>query len=78
LSFKDVLSHIIRSLPLTKLMFEAADPKVFEWYIQNHGVDVNLFIDHSQAVQLACLRAGIWGTSQTFGRVVNFRDWKGK
>ncbi|KAF8515040.1 phosphosulfolactate synthase [Hysterangium stoloniferum] len=72
----DVLSSIIHSLPLTKLMFEAADPKVFEWYIQNHGVDVNLFVDHSQAIQLACLRAGIWGTNQTFGRIVNFRSWK--
>jgi phosphosulfolactate synthase (CoM biosynthesis protein A) len=46
----DVLSSIIRELPLTKLMFEAADPKVFEWYIQNHGVDVNLFVDHTHAV----------------------------
>lgn len=73
---KDVLSTIIQKLPLNKLMFEAADPKVFEWYIQNNGVDVNLFVDHSQAVQLACLRAGIWGTNKTFGRIVNFRPWK--
>lgn len=71
----DVLSQIIRHLPLDRLMFEAADPKVFEWYIQNHGVDINLFVDHSQAIQLACLRAGIWGTNKTFGRVVNFRNW---
>jgi len=74
----DVISTIIRSLPTEKVMFEAADPKVFEWYIQNYGTDVNLFVDHSQAVQLACLRAGIWGTNKTFGRVVNFRDWKAK
>ncbi|KAF8526499.1 hypothetical protein JB92DRAFT_2826560 [Gautieria morchelliformis] len=30
---------------------------ITENYIQNHGVDVNLFIDHSPAVQLACLGA---------------------
>lgn len=74
----DVISTIIRELPATKVMFEAADPKVFEWYIQNYGTDVNLFVDHSQAVQLACLRAGIWGTNRTFGRVVNYRGWSNK
>jgi phosphosulfolactate synthase (CoM biosynthesis protein A) len=46
---------------MDKLMFEAADPDVFVWYIKNYGVDVNLFIDHSQVVQLECLRAVIWG-----------------
>jgi hypothetical protein len=27
----------------------------------NYGPEVNLFIDHSQVVELAALRAGIWG-----------------
>ena len=76
--YPDVLSKIIGSLPITKLMFEAADPRVFEWYIQNHGTDVNLFIDHSQARQLACLSSGIWCTNKTFGRVVHFREWRAK
>jgi phosphosulfolactate synthase (CoM biosynthesis protein A) len=44
---------------MEKLMFEAADPDVFAWYIKNYGADVNLFVDHSQIVQLECLRAGI-------------------
>ena len=42
-------------------MFEAADPEVFAWYVKNYGPDVNLFVDHSQIVQLECLRRGIWG-----------------
>ena len=25
------------------------------WYIKNYGADVNLFVDHSQIVQLECL-----------------------
>ncbi|KAF8528606.1 hypothetical protein JB92DRAFT_772870 [Gautieria morchelliformis] len=56
---------MFRPLPLAKLTFEVVGPKVFEWYILNHnyGVNVNLFIDHSQVVQLACLRSGIWGTN---------------
>ncbi len=54
--------------------FEAADPEVFAYQIQNSGADANLFIDHSQIVQLACLRKGIWGTDKTFGRIVTFQD----
>lgn len=54
-------------------MFEAADPAVFEWYIKNYGPDVNLFVDHSQIVQLECLRAGIWGTKSSWGRVASFK-----
>ncbi|KAF8174017.1 hypothetical protein K438DRAFT_1940023 [Mycena galopus ATCC 62051] len=42
-------------------MFEAADLQVFNWYIHEFGVDLNLFVDHSQIMQLSCLREGIWG-----------------
>lgn len=52
--------------------FEAAEPPVFAYHIQNQGARANLFIDHSQIVQLACLRRGIWGTGSTFGKVVTF------
>jgi phosphosulfolactate synthase (CoM biosynthesis protein A) len=70
----DVPAKFINELGLEKLMFEAADPDVFAWYIKNYGVDVNLFVDHSQIVQLECLRAGIWGTKSLWGRVVTYRD----
>ncbi|KAK4109195.1 hypothetical protein N656DRAFT_792126 [Canariomyces notabilis] len=69
----DVIQAILKGLPAEKVMFEAADPKVFNWYIREFGVDVNLFVDHSQIVQLSCLREGIWGMSDTFGKVVSFR-----
>ncbi|KAI0893711.1 putative sulfonate biosynthesis enzyme [Annulohypoxylon nitens] len=69
----DVIQSILKELPLEKVMFEAADPSVFNWYIREFGVDVNLFVDHSQIVQLAGLRAGIWGKSDTFGKVTTFR-----
>jgi len=70
----DVPAKFINEIGIEKLMFEAADPDVFAWYIKNYGADVNLFIDHSQIVQLECLRAGIWGTKSLWGRVVSFRD----
>ena len=70
----DVPAKFIDGLGVDKLMFEAADPDVFAWYLKNYGVDVNLFVDHSQIVQLECLRAGIWGTKNLWGRVVTFKD----
>src|ERR1043166_4460738 len=70
----DVPAKFIDELGMEKLMFEAADPDVFAWYIKNYGADVNLFVDHSQIVQLECLRAGIWGTKSLWGRVVTFKD----
>ena len=70
----DVPAKFIDELGTEKLMFEAADPDVFAWYIKNYGADVNLFVDHSQIVQLECLRAGIWGTKSLWGRVVTYKE----
>ena len=69
----DVVSRIASELGLEHVMFEAADPDVFTWYVKNYGIDVNLFVDHSQIVQLECLRAGIWGTDDTWGRMLSYR-----
>jgi phosphosulfolactate synthase (CoM biosynthesis protein A) len=66
---RDVIARFMDDLGPEKLMFEAADPAVFEWYIKNYGYNVNLFVDHSQIVQLECLRSGIWGTKSTWGRI---------
>jgi len=30
--------------------------------------------DHSQIVQLECLRSGIWGTKSLWGRVVTYKS----
>jgi phosphosulfolactate synthase (CoM biosynthesis protein A) len=69
----DVVAKIIDALGLEKPMFEAADPEVFSWYIKNYGAEVNLFVDHSQIVQLECLRSGIWGTKSLWGRVLTYK-----
>jgi phosphosulfolactate synthase (CoM biosynthesis protein A) len=66
----DVPAQFANAVGLERLMFEAADPDVFGWYIKNFGPDVNLFVDHSQIVQLQCLRSGIWGTKGLWGRVI--------
>lgn len=70
----DVPPKIINAVGLDKVMFEAADPHVFAWYVKNYGPEVNLFVDHSQIVQLECLRSGIWGTKTLWGRVITYKD----
>ena len=69
----DVVSQIINGLGTEKVMFEAADPEVFTWYVKNYGADVNLFVDHSQIVQLEIVRRGIWGMMDVWGRVVTYK-----
>ena len=69
----DVPAKIVDALSLEKVMFEAADPEVFAWYNKNYGPEVNLFVDHSQIVQLECLRSGIWGTKSLWGRVQTYK-----
>ena len=69
----DVVAQIISAFGTDKVMFEAADPAVFDWYVKNYGPELNLFVDHSQLVQLECLRSGIWGTAGTWGRVLTYR-----
>ena len=69
----DVVARIANALGLEKVMFEAADPEVFAWYVKNFGPEVNLFVDHSQVVQLECLRSGVWGTKGLWGRVVTYK-----
>jgi phosphosulfolactate synthase (CoM biosynthesis protein A) len=68
----DVVALIISEIGLERVMFEAADPEVFAWYIKNYGPEVNLFVDHSQIVQLEALRSGIWGTKSLWGRVLTY------
>ncbi len=69
----DVPAKLANALGLDKVMFEAAEPDVFAWYIKNYGPEVNLFVDHSQIVQLECLRSGIWGTKSLWGRVLTYK-----
>jgi phosphosulfolactate synthase (CoM biosynthesis protein A) len=69
----DVPAKIANALGTEKVMFEAADPEVFAWYIKNYGPEVNLFVDHSQIVQLECLRSGIWGTKSLWGRILTYK-----
>ena len=69
----DVAAKFIDALGLEKIMFEAADPEVFAWYVKNYSAEVNLFVDHSQIVQLECLRSGLWGTKSLWGRVLTYK-----
>ncbi len=54
--------------------FAATVPEVFPYHIQNTGRHANLFIDHSQILQLASLRKGILIIDKSFERIVTFQD----
>ncbi len=69
----EMIARFVSALGLERLMFEAADPAVFTWYIKTYGPDVNLFVDHSHIVQLEALRAGLWGTMDVWGRIATFQ-----
>ena len=49
-----------------------SSPSIFR-YVKTLGATANLFVDHSQIVQLECLRRGIWGTKSTWGRVLTYQ-----
>jgi phosphosulfolactate synthase (CoM biosynthesis protein A) len=69
----DAVARMGAELGTEQVMFEAADPAVFAWYVKNYGPEVNLFVDHSQIVQLECLRSGVWGTNDLWGRVFTYK-----
>lgn len=69
----DVPVRLADAVGPERVMFEAADPAVFSWYVKTFGPEVNLFVDHSQIVQLECLRSGVWGTRSLWGRVATFK-----
>ncbi len=64
----DVVTEIVSAFGSDKVMFEAADAEVFGWCVKTYGPDVNLVVDHSQIVHLACLRARTWGIETLRGR----------
>ena len=57
----EVIKKLVSRFGLKNLMFEAADPLVFKWYLKNFGKDVNLFIDHSQIVEFTAWKTKLWG-----------------
>jgi phosphosulfolactate synthase (CoM biosynthesis protein A) len=63
----DVIAEIGDALSLDRVVFEAADPDVFAWYLKNYGPDVNLFVDHSQIVQLENACDPACGEQRAFG-----------
>jgi len=69
----EIVARLVDGLGLERVMFEAADPEVFGWYVKSYGPEVNLFVDHSQIVQLECLRSGVWGTKGLWGRVLTYK-----
>lgn len=58
----DLVAKIIERLGLQRIMFEADEPESLQWFVQNYGSGVNLFVDHSDVMRLECLRTGTYGS----------------
>ncbi|KAB2007300.1 hypothetical protein ES319_D10G019600v1 [Gossypium barbadense] len=52
----DVIAKVIGHLGLEKTMFDASNARASEWFVRQYGPKVNLFVDHSQVMDLECLR----------------------
>jgi len=68
----DLVYRLVRSVGLENLMFEASEVKTMNWLVKNFGPRVNLFVDPLHVFFLTSLRAGIWGLSDTMGRVADY------
>jgi phosphosulfolactate synthase (CoM biosynthesis protein A) len=68
----DLVYRLVRTVGLENLMFEASEVKTMNWLVKNFGPRVNLFVDPIHVFFLASLRAGIWGLSDTMGRVADY------
>lgn len=66
----EVVSAMVDAIGLEQLMFEAADPAVFAWYVRMYGAEVNLFVDHTQIFHLESLRSGVGGGKDLWGKVI--------
>lgn len=69
----DAVARLAEGVGLERLLFEAADPAVFAWYVKTYGPEVNLFVDHSQVILLEAIRSGLWGPESLWGRVVTYK-----
>eukprot|EP00262_Sarcandra_glabra_P010505 TRINITY_DN25797_c0_g1_i1.p1 TRINITY_DN25797_c0_g1~~TRINITY_DN25797_c0_g1_i1.p1 ORF type:complete len:287 (+),score=50.88 TRINITY_DN25797_c0_g1_i1:132-992(+) len=61
----DIVAKIIGRLGLEKTMFETSNTDTSEWFIKRYGPRVNLFVDHSQLMNLECLRGRNLGKNHT-------------
>ncbi|KAF2928140.1 hypothetical protein DAI22_06g257000 [Oryza sativa Japonica Group] len=52
----DIVAKIVGRLGLEKTMFEASNPNTSEWFVRRYGPRVNLFVDHSDVMNLERLR----------------------
>lgn len=65
----DIVKELASRFGIESLVFEAAERPVFRWYVHSLGRDVNLFIDHTQILELTALRTGLWAPREPWGRV---------
>ena len=52
----DIIAKIVGRLGLERTMFETSGANTSEWFVKRYGPRVNLFVDHSEVMNLERLR----------------------
>uniref|UniRef100_A0A803NYY6 Protein HEAT-STRESS-ASSOCIATED 32 n=2 Tax=Cannabis sativa TaxID=3483 RepID=A0A803NYY6_CANSA len=61
----DIIAKIIGRLGIERTMFEASNPRTSEWFVKQYGPRVNLFVNHSDVMDLECLRGRSLGKNHS-------------
>ena len=68
----DFVDDFAADIPVRDLMFEADDQDVMSYYVNAYGPKVNVFVDHSQVMQIEAARRGYGPCTLTWSKAAVF------
>ena len=66
------VDYFTADIPVSDLMFEADDQDVMSYYLNAYGPKLNVFIDHSQVMQIEAARRGYGPNTSTWSKAAVF------
>ena len=69
----DFVDDFAADIPVRDLMFEADDQDVMSYYLNAYGPKVNVFVDHSQVMQIEAARRGYGPSTLTWSKAAVFQ-----
>ena len=70
----DFVDDFAANLPVRDLMFEADDQDVMSYYLNAYGPKVNVFVDHTQVMQIEAARRGYGPCTLTWSKAAVFHN----
>jgi phosphosulfolactate synthase (CoM biosynthesis protein A) len=68
----DFVDDFAADMPVKDLMFEADDQDVMSYYLNAYGPKVNVFVDHTQVMQIEAARRGYGPSTLTWAKAAVF------